>query len=120
MKSGTAASASALGVDMAEEAYVQLVREIEAERGRMTAHEAVCAERYKGVDGKLEDLKTGVAEIRQAVTGQGGKMNRWAIAALTAVMGVMLSIIAWEGGQLYQVQPLRTAQAHTTTTITAP
>ena len=110
----------ALGVDVADEAYVQLIRDIEHERGRMTAHEQVCAERYLGVNSKLEDLKTGVAEIRKAVTGQSGKMNRWAIAGLVAIMGVMISIITWEGGQLYQMQPLRTAQTHPVTSTAAP
>lgn len=99
---------------MDEDVATRLIREIEVEKGRITTHEAVCAERYKATDGKLEELKTGVAEIRKTLSGQGGRMNRWAITALTAVMGVMLSIIAWEGGQLYQMQPLRTAQ----TTIT--
>lgn len=95
------------GLLMTEDAYTQLVREIEIERSRMNVHEAVCAERYKGLVGALDELKSGVGAIRVAVASQPQRLSRWVISALIGVMGCMVGLIGWEAKQLYDLEPTR-------------
>jgi hypothetical protein len=99
---------------MPEDAYTALVREIETEKGRMTAHELVCAERYKdmqkefrGLGAAIRSLTEEVGRVATTINAQPAKLSKWAIRGLVGIMGLMLSLIAWEARQLYAMETHR-------------
>src|SRR5690349_6678556 len=65
------------GAYMDDEAYVRLIREIEVERGRVSAHEMVCAERYKRIDEKLGFFQESFDKLVESVTKGDDKNSKW-------------------------------------------
>jgi hypothetical protein len=99
------------GLLMPDEAYVALVRDIEVERGRMTAHEAVCAERYKGIINSLERMEKGINGLNAKVAKQPQVLNAWIVRGLVGVLVIAMGLVSWEAKQLYdEVKPAAHAQ----------
>jgi len=69
---------------------------------RISAHEDLCAERYRGIHEGLDDVRNWL---------------RW---ILTGVVGVLISVLGWALFQVYSLEPLRQTQtiATVSTTVT--
>jgi hypothetical protein len=97
---------------MEDDAYVRLVREIEIEKGRVAAHEQVCAERYGSINATLGEMKRDIKKITEAVASAPQALDKRTLSIAAAIMMLMISVIAWEGSQLYQIQPILAAAHH--------
>lgn len=87
---------------MDDDKYIDLIRSIEVEKGRMTTHEEVCAERYRGIASKMADLQSALDKVVSAVTAGDGRVAKWRDKILYAVIAVLFAAASWEGGQLWQ------------------
>ena len=97
---------------MDDDAYVRLVREIEIEKGRVAAHEQVCAERYGQIIAAVSEMKGDIKKITTALAGVPTALDKRTLTIAAAIMMIMVSIIAWEGSQLYSAQPIISAAHH--------
>lgn len=110
------------------ESVERLIREIEVEKGRMSTHEQVCAERYRRIDEKLNaiplehtlirsDLSSLEGEIKKvaaALNGTAWKANWKAWAIASALFATLLGALTWTGGQLYALEPARVTATQST------
>lgn len=106
----------------------RLIRKVEAnrveiERVRMgqSSHERVCAERYKRIEENTTNLKQGqerisgevakalenVNVIEKTVVAADGNMSKRLLGVAIAAITLLLGALAWQGGQLYALEPLR-------------
>ena len=92
-----------------DDVLINLVREIEVDKGKLDTHERVCAERYLAIEKRFTSFEKTLNEAVQALNSTGSNTNRRIIAALIAALGVLGTAVAWEAGQLYQLEPLRVA-----------
>jgi len=106
-----------------ESSFRDLIREIEKAKGTQSTHEKVCAERYKRIDEKLDELPvlhtalrseistlaTEVKRLADRLSGTAWKANwkAWALAGF--LISILLGALAWTTGQLYGLEPLRVA-----------
>lgn len=107
----------AASMNLSDEQYVSLIREIEAEKGARTGHERECAERYKRLDEKMDGFQTSLAdvkdafttalsEVKAAVVKTDGRGAKWKDRVLYSAIAVLFAFGAWAGGQLWSAVPL--------------
>lgn len=97
-----------------------LIRDIEVLRGKQSTHEAECALRYEHIEqghGQVLEILTTVQTDLKKLTDRGqaaawsANWKAWSIA--TSLFMLILGALAWTGGQLYALEPLRAQAAHT-------
>lgn len=86
---------------MADDAYVRLIREIEAERGKLTAHEGICAERYKNITDRQAEQGLKLDKLVTASERTSSVFDRRVIALLAATVSFLVGLATWEARELY-------------------
>lgn len=94
------------GAYMDDEAYVRLILAIEVEKGRMTTHEQVCAERWKNIDTKMVAFQTALDKVVAAVGAGNGRAGKWKDKILLSTIAVLFAFGSWAAGQLWSLLPL--------------
>jgi hypothetical protein len=88
------------------------------DRGKLGSHEAVCAERYGAIDGKLDTLQTAVTATAKAVQGlttahdiaigiekgteKATKPKWWAEPVLIALLSGAMMLAGWVGNHWFE------------------
>ena len=93
---------------MSDDLYVQVIREIEAVKGRQAGHEDVCTERYKSLDQNIGsfrrevgDLKVEVDKVVKAVASGEGKAAKLKDKILYTTISVLFAFACWAAGQIW-------------------
>lgn len=93
---------------MSDDLYVQVIREIEAVKGRQAGHEDVCTERYKALDQNIVtfrkevgDLKVEVDKVVKAVASSDGRAAKWKDKILYTTVAVLFAFACWAAGQIW-------------------
>ncbi len=106
---------------VSEELYRGLIRDVEAAKGQLSAHERECAERYRRIEDHTSNIKDDVGDLKATIGSvqsslqaleQRGEAAAWAAnwrawSALIAMLALLLSWGVWAGAQLYQLEPVR-------------
>lgn len=103
---------------MDDAAVREIIRDVEATKGRQSAHERECTIRYTSIEKRLETgsavmskIADDVAALRQQGNHAAWSANWKAWAVAVFIGGILLSALTWTASQLYALQPLRMQQA---------
>lgn len=94
---------------MEDSDFLTMVRDIEVAKGRLTSHERECAIRYKSLDDTISDMNSKLDRVIGRVDTTAAGWTAKQIAGMGAVITLLLGALAWTGGQLYALEPLRAA-----------
>lgn len=102
-----------------EEVRAETLRAIDHETAARSQHEAVCAERQIRITQLLEDMGDKISDILKGQSAFQAKahMSAWAVnwkawVLAGAIIMLLISALAWTGGQLWATEPLRIAASH--------
>lgn len=97
------------GVGMDDEAYRRLLVDIEAAKGKQSAHEAVCAERYARINERFGSFEEKLDEVIARAEKSKDSTGKWTFWSLTTLVVVLIGAIGWSYGQLFALEPMRAA-----------
>jgi hypothetical protein len=76
-------------------------------KAEISAHERECALRYAGLDAALTDIKSTLAQDREALAAERSKLGTIVWSMIGSVALLAAGIIGWLFVQLYTLEPLR-------------
>lgn len=101
-----------------DQMFLDMVREIEALKGRQSGHEQECVQfrrnietQHSAFNKKLDEQTVDIKAIRQMQQDSTQGAGKTMMGAMAFAISLLLAMVAWTGGQLYQLEPSRVAEA---------